>query len=212
MAEDFLRLPSIKAFKVDERDEDGVYRIHATVAPIAGLVCPQCGSYRLQGHGTHEQHYVDVPSHGRRAVIVLQRRRLRCAACGKTIFEPVAELDARRLATTRLVEFVRARCLRRTFADLFREVGIDDQTIRNIFDDLVVDLKASTQFETPTWLGIDEIKVVGQYRAVIANIEKNTLFDILPDRNKATLLSYFRDFPDREKVKLIAMDMWSVYS
>ncbi len=132
--------------------------------------------------------------------------------CRKTSFEAAPDLDTKRLATARLVVHVRKHCLHRTFADLSREVGLDDQTIRNIFDGLVRDLEKAIHFETPRFLGLDEIKVVGRSRAVITNIEENTLFDMLVDRNKATLMAYFRQLRDRDKVEVLTMDMWSVYA
>jgi transposase len=210
MAEDLLRLPTLRATAVDELD-DGSYLVHAHI-PKAIAFCTHCGSSQSYGHGVQEQRVVDVPNHGRRTIIALTRRRYRCMACRKTFFEAAPDLDTKRLATARLVSHVRKHCLRRTFADLAREVGLDDQTIRNIFDDLVRELEKTTQFETPRFLGLDEIKVVGRSRAVVTNVEGNTLFDMLVDRNKATLMAYFRQMRDRDKVEVLTMDMWSVYA
>ncbi|HQR54424.1 MAG TPA: ISL3 family transposase [Burkholderiaceae bacterium] len=210
MAEDLLRLPTLRATAVEELD-DGSYLVHADI-PKAVAFCTHCGSSQSYGHGIQEQRVVDVPNHGRRTIIALTRRRYRCMACRKTFFEAAPDLDNKRLATARLVAHVRKHCLRRTFADLAREVGLDDQTIRNIFDDLVKDLEKATQFETPRLLGLDEIKVVGRSRAVVTNVEENTLFDMLVDRNKATLMAYFRQMRDRDKVEVLTMDMWSVYA
>lgn len=58
-------------------------------------------------------------------------------------------MDGKRLATTRLVQHVERHCLRKTFAELSREVGVDDKTIRYIFDDYVAWLKETEVFETP---------------------------------------------------------------
>jgi len=210
MADDLLRLHSLVVTDVTSH-EDGSYLLNARGVTSKTPVCEKCGSGHVYGHGTQEQRFVDVPTHGQRVLIHLARRRFRCQSCQKTYFEPIADLDSRRLATARLVAYVRMHCLRRTFADLSREVGLDDQTIRNIFDDYVVELAKAADFKAPSLLGIDEVKVVGKMRAVITNVEKNTLFDMLLDRNKATLLAYFSKLPDREEVRLITMDMWSVY-
>src|SRR5690606_30136778 len=120
-------------------------------------------------------------------------------------------MDAKRLATTRLVQYVEKHCLKKTFADISREVGVDDKTIRHIFDDHAARLQQTVHFETPEILGIDELKIIGQYRAMITNVEKLTLFDMLPTRNKADLIAYFRKMPDKDKVKVLTMDLWNVY-
>lgn len=210
MADDFLRLPSIRVNSVEE-PADGSYQVSAVVdrAPAS---CEACAGRQVYAHGTYQQRVVDVPHHGRPTIITLNRRRYRCQACGRTFSDQVPDLDSKRLATRRLVTYIRQHCLRRTFADLAREVGLDDQTIRNVFDDHVAQLKATTRFETPRFLGLDEIKVIGRSRAVVTNVEQNTLYDILLDRNKTTLVAYFRQLPEREKVEVLTMDMWSVYA
>jgi hypothetical protein len=46
-----------------------------------------------------------------------------------------------------------------------KQVGVDEKTVRNVFDAYVVELEKQFKRETPTWLGIDEIKL-GRFRAV----------------------------------------------
>lgn len=77
----------------------------------------------------------------------------------------------------------------------FVRVGVDQKTVKNIFDDYVERLRNEVVYETPRILGIDELKIVGQYRTMITNVEKLSLFDMLPTRNKADLLVYFDRLP-----------------
>ncbi len=60
-------------------------------------------------------------------------------------------------------------------------------------------------------LGIDELKIVGAYRAVITNVEQHCLFDMLPTRSKDDLLRYFHDLPAKDQVEWVTMDMYHVY-
>ena len=129
-------------------------------------------------------------------LLEIERRRYRCRACGKTLFDPLPDMDGKRFMTSRLVRYIEQQCLAKTFAALSREIGVDNKTIRLIFDDYVAHLKATVTFETPRILGIDELMIIGQYRAMITNVEKLSLFDILPTRNKADLLAYFKAMPD----------------
>lgn len=209
MADDLLRLRSIRVREVEEH-ADGYYVVSAETE-ARRVACPVCHAASVHGHGRLEQRYPDIPIHGRHVLIVLDRRRYLCNACGKTFLEPVPDLDVKRLMTVRLVEYVRTRCRQVTFAKLARDVGVDDQTIRNIFQDHVAVLRATTHFVTPEVLGLDEVKVIGRSRAVLTNIERRTLFDLLEDRNKKTLIRYFNELPDRHRVRCLVMDMWSVY-
>ncbi|MDX2299938.1 MAG: ISL3 family transposase [Xanthomonadaceae bacterium] len=205
---DFLQLRSLKTLAVEKLEDGYVVKAEGVGQLVA---CPLCKAGRLHGHGSQEQSFQDTPTHGKPVVIVLQRRRYRCTGCGKTLFEPVADLDGKRQATARLVRYVREQCFTKTFAALAREVAVDEKTVRHVFDDFIEEVEAKIRFRTPRVLGIDELKIIGEYRAMITNVERRTVFDIRPSRAKAELLPYFRDLRDKDAVEWVAMDMYHVY-
>jgi transposase len=158
-----------------------------------------------------QQAYRDVPSHGRPVTLRVTRQRYRCRDCSRTLFEPVSDLDDQRFATRRLVEFVTAESFRRPFLPVAEAVGLDEKTVRNIFGDYVEHLRTTIKFETPEVLGIDELKIIGEYRCMLTNVDKRTIFDLIPNRRLTNLMPYFRTFPDKDKVKWVTMDMWQPY-
>lgn len=204
---DILHLPHLRALSV--HDNGGHYQVKAECGVVPSA-CPTCQN-ALYRHGSQWQTYIDTPIHGKRVLIEIDRKRYRCKICGKTLFEPLPDMDGKRLATTRLIQHIERHCLRKTFSELSREVGVDDKTIRHIFDDYVARLKETVVFETPEVLGIDELKIIGQYRAMITNVDKLALFDMLPTHNKVDLIAYFKTMPGKEKVRILTMDMWNVY-
>ena len=204
---DFLHLPNLLTNNAVDNGDHYIVDVEGGLVPT---VCPACHN-TLYRHGSQRQTYLDTPMHRKRVVIEIDRKRYRCKVCGKTLFEPLPAMDGKRLATIRLVQHIERHCLRKTFAELSREVGVDDKTIRHIFDDYVARLKETVVFETPEVLGIDELKIIGQYRAMITNVEKLALFDMLPTRNKADLIAYFKTMPCKDKVKILTMDLWNVY-
>lgn len=117
-------------------------------------------------------------------------------------------LDEKRRATHRLIQQVRKRCLDRTFTQLAEDTGVVVNTIKNITLDFVEELERDIKFETPTIMGIDELKLMGTYRCVITNLAMNSLYDMLPERTQDTLIPYFAKLPDAEKVEWICSDMW----
>lgn len=165
----------------------------------------------LHGHGTLLQSYRDTPIHGKTVQLQIHRRRYRCQSCSKTMFDPIADLDNKRQATKRLVDYLRKHCFQETFAALARQVDLDEKTIRNIFEDYTEELEAQFRFVTPRYLGIDELMLIGDYRAVITNIERRTVFDMRATRLKADLLPYFKSLRDKDSVEWVAMDMYGVY-
>lgn len=205
---DILRLPHLRAATVEEHWDH--YRILADGQGVPTR-CPECRGESLSGHGRKKQEFMDVPIHGKRTLIEIERRRFRCKDCGKTLFSSLPDMDEKRLATRRMVIYVEQRCLRDTFAALSRDVGVDERTVRHIFDDYVARMQAEVKFETPEIMGIDELKIVGQYRAMITNVQAMSLFDMLKTRKKADLIRYFMTMPDKHKVRVITMDLWNVY-
>lgn len=190
-------------------DEGERYRIEVA-GDIAPTICPACAN-PLYRHGTQRQSFMDTPIQGKRVLLEVERRRYRCRVCGKTLFDPLPDMDGKRFMTARLVKHIEQRCLAKTFAALSRDIGVDSKTIRLIFNDYVARLKATVTFETPRVLGIAELVIIGQGRAIITNVETLSLFDILPNRNKADLQAYFKAMPDKHKVEVVTLNMCSVY-
>lgn len=92
-----------------------------------------------------------------------------------------------------------------------RRVGMDEKTIRHVFDDYVEKLGRTIRYATPRFTGIDELKIIGAYRAIITNVERRTVYDMRETRRKADLLTYFKALPDNARVEWVAMDMYHVY-
>ena len=92
----------------------------------------------------------------------------------------------------------------------YEETGIDEKTVRNIFADFVIELEKQFQFETPKIMGIDEIHLT-KPRGVITNIGNGTLLDLLPNRNKDTIIKYLAGLKNPDTIKIVAIDMWRPY-
>lgn len=207
MPTNILNLPDYKVVRVEENDHD--YHITAEVSnPPA--ICVGCGSGRMIGHGRNEQVIRDMPTHGKRVAIYVDTRRWRCVDCGKTFMETLPCVNGKRDMTERLTSWIGQQSLKRTFASIAEETGLDEKTIRNIFRDYVAVLEAEFRFETPKWMGIDEIHLI-KPRGVITNIENNTVLDLLVNRNQDTIAKYLTGLKGKDKIQYVAMDMWRPY-
>lgn len=202
-----LNLNEYKIVRVDENDYD--YHITAEVSSST-KICAVCGSDRLIGHGRNEQVIRDMPTHGKRVAIYVDTRRWRCQSCGKTFMEALPAVNAKREMTDRLTKWIGQQSLKRTFASIADDTGLDEKTIRNIFRDYINELEAQFRFETPKWMGIDEIHLI-RPRCVISNIRNNTIVNMLPNRDKKTVTNYLYNLTGKEEVQYVAMDMWTPY-
>jgi transposase len=59
-------------------------------------------------------------------------------------------------------------------------------------------------------MGIDEIHLI-KPRGVIANIQNNTIVELLPNRNKDTVVRFLHHLEGKERIQYVAMDMWTPY-
>lgn len=210
---DILNLEGLKVLQVKETDSD--YCIIAESDEEPFIVCPHC--FKMNQYVKHGykkgQLFMDITVHGKRVGIVIDRKRYRCKACQKTFLEDLICMDNKRLMTKRLVEYIEKQTLSkdRSFVSIADEIGIDEKTVRLIFKDMVKRLEEEHICITPEWLGIDEIYLINQPRAVLTNVKENTVLDILSNRKKTTIVDYLKNLHDKENVKVVTMDMWNPY-
>ena len=117
-----------------------------------------------------------------------------------------------RRMTNRLVKFVLNRLTdERSFTSVAREVNLSVSTIIRIFD-----LVSYPKAKLPKVLSVDEFKgnTWGEkYQCILTDPENKIVLDILPERYKPYLTTYFCKYPkeEREKVKYFVSDMWRTY-
>ncbi|KGC96356.1 transposase family protein [Burkholderia pseudomallei] len=203
MPANILNLPAYTVLEVEHDDHS--YHVNVEVAQPP-THCQHCNSDRLVGFGRREQLVRDLPMHGKRAGMYVGTRRMQCRTCSKTFSEALPAVDEKRAITRRLVDWIGRQSIKRTFASIAEEVGIVESTVRSVFREYVNELEQHIRFETPKWMGIDEIHLI-RPRGVITNIANNTIVELLPNRNKTTVERYFYGLDGRDRVQYVAMDM-----
>ena len=195
---------------VDFRETDTEYHVRATPKAISRL-CPHCGrSNDTVAHAKRTLVIRDIPSHGKAVVIHLDVPRLKCRQCIQTFTASVPEVDTGREMTERLAKWIGRQSIEYTYAEIAKQVKVDEKTVRNIFDEYVVVLAKEYRRETPVWLGIDEIKLK-RFRSIFTNLHGRSLIDMLPDRYVSTVTAFLASMPDKDRITHVAIDMWSGY-
>nr|WP_144926575.1 ISL3 family transposase [Paenibacillus bovis] len=210
MINNMLNLKNFKIIDIRESEDD--YRFLVEVASPPPSYCPKCGTVaNLYKHGKKQQLFFDLPMHAKRVGIFVKRQRYKCRECNETFFEYLPDMDANRSVTNRLKDWIQEASLEKTFTSVADDIGVDEKTVLNIFNDYVAELEAQTDFRTPKWLGIDEVHLLKNYRCVITDVENKSVIDILRKRNKDTVISYLSKLQDIDNIELVAMDMWNPY-
>ena len=187
-------------------------QIHLSTSPTE-QVCPCCGKTTKYIYDYRTQKIRDIPFQGKETFLYLRKRRYICKSCGKRFFEKYDFLPRYRHFTGRLYSSV-INALREkiSFKDVGKRFGISSASVFRIFEYVAV----ITPTSLPTVLGIDEFKgnTNGEkFQVILTNIKNRKVIDILANRHKSNLITYFLRFPraEREKVRVLVMDMWENY-
>lgn len=195
---------------VEVIDKPKAYRITATCNDEPS-VCPKDG-HPLYRHGTLQKLFRDLPIHGKRVSILAIRQRYRCRACRKTFQQPVTGIHERRKMTERLVLHIQEEAKHRPFAAVAHEVGVDEKTVRAIFDEHATAALQHLRPASPRVLGIDEVHLRRRSRCVFTNIEEATILDILPSWSYHSVYQFlFTHLKDRSAVEIVCLDMHHPY-
>lgn len=191
---------------IDGADEDAESLVVWASTPPGPVACPGCAAQTGRVHGYFHRQIADVPVDGRRVVIRLRARRMRCPSLeyGRQTFREqlagVIERYQRR--TVRLmaqvggvVRELAGRAGARVLAGL--GVAISRQAALRAL--LRLPLPASA---TPRVIGVDDfaLRKRKRYATVIINAETGERVDVLADRTAETLEVWLREHPDVEVV------------
>ena len=202
---DLLDLSFVQALSSEVRDSVRIVKAEVLVQPIE---CPFCKAADPYRHDSREQEFADAPIRGQPVRIQFQRRRYRCRDCRKTFFEPLQGFSAKRNMTQRLVHYIARDSLIRTFADVARDVAVDVQTVRAVFQDFSEWLRENHPIATPRIMGIDEAHRAKLVITVLTDLQRREYFDVLPSRKAKPLAEYLQKMPEKDQVEVVAMDLY----
>lgn len=203
-----LNLPQWDVISVEENEHDYL----VTAEPKTKVTtCRHCFGTQLSRFGKKHPVFMHLPSHGKRVGIKAGVQRYRCEKCKKILQQDIPDIDEKRNATVQLVRFIEKQSLERTFTDIAAQVGMDEKSVRRIFDDYSKELERSYQFMTPEWLGIDEVSIRRTMRLILTNLKEHTIYDIYPSRKQDKVVKHLDAIPGKTNIKLVSMDMWKPY-
>lgn len=188
-------------------DADGV---HLTAEILGRPADCKCGG-KWNSNGKREVTIRDVNSGTKMVGVQVRRQKYICRDCKGYATQVMPHIDEGHLMTERLVEYIKMEATRRSFTDVADQIGMDEGTVRGIFEEAAESKIAALNIKTPRYMGLDEIRMGDKDLAVITNIEAATVYDIRPKRTAEELNEFFRYLPDRDTVEAIVIDDWKQY-
>lgn len=169
-------------------------------------VCPCCGKETDRIHDYRYQRVKDISIRGLNTYLHLRKRRYVCTACGKRFYEPNSFLPRYYRATNRLAaKIINDFRQLRSAKSISLENNVSSQTAIRYFKLVNYCCK-----ELPEVLSIDEFKGNAggeKFQTILTDAKNRRKIDILPNRKKKDLISYFRKFESRKRVKYVVIDM-----
>ena len=203
-----LNLSEFEVIEVQSNEHDLLFIVKAIDPPKA---CYECGSISYYKHGKTDRFVRDLSSFGKRVGIRIQGNRYKCRDCGATFSEIYKSIDERDKITKRLRKHIMVKSLKEPFANIADEFSLSPTTIKRIFNEFLEHQEINMIFKSPNILGIDEVHLNKQMRAVFTDIEGLKVLDLLKDRNKQTIINFLKKINDKNKIKVVTTDMWQPY-
>ena len=171
-------------------------------------ICPICGG-KMHSHGSRYPLITDTTFVGLPTKLKLEVPRRRCYECGHMWSPDLIGVEEKHKITSRAYAKMASLALKRSFIDIAKEYGVSKNTVKNVFVEYTKEKNAKLRFQTPAFLGLDEIKVkkLGEI-TVITDLEHKTLYDMIEGRNQPSLTDYFFKMPNRERVLWVCTDMY----
>jgi len=131
--------------------------------------------------------------------------------CKSIFVDRFNTLDLCSKMTNRLRCKIQQLSLTKPFKHIAREYKLSVTTIEKIALAYIREKDSQHIMYSPEVLGIDEAHLNGSIRCVLADINEHLLFEMLPKRDKQTVMNYLDSLPDSNNIKVVTMDMYRPY-
>lgn len=206
---DDIGLPEFKVLRKTTGDDGGI--LYTMQSNAISPTCPKCQSKLVNKHAKTTRFVRDLSSFGHQVGLDIEGYRYKCLKCGKVFSEEYDSVEPRSKITTRLKEYIQAESLRRPFAQIAEEFGLSVPTVRNIFMDHVELMDQGREFLAPKVLGIDEVHLNHEMRAIFVDIENLRILEMTKTRSKAAVSAFLSSIPNNDKIQVVSIDMHRPY-
>jgi len=176
-------------------------------------ICPHCGLVSTKVHDYRYQLIKDIPSFGKFIFLYFKKPRYECECCNRS-FIPKFDFIPRYYHTTTRLNFELISSFHdiRTLASIGKQYNVSISKVQHSLKKLSI----STSNLLPKHLGIDEFKgnlfVNQKYQVLLTNLDTGEVFDVLPTRDTNAIANYLEQFPNKDDVELLIMDMTNGYN
>ncbi len=185
------------------------------VAYNKSTLCPRCGTAGKRIKDSFWREIRSIPQQGAPVTLLVYCHKYHCQHCGRYFNTRMNGIGKWSRSTEPLKNNVFTRC-RRGYSnkDAAAESGVSVATIERYYHQRVVHkINHQKNRQCPRIIGIDEhrfTKKVG-FVTTFCNLEKHSVFDIVPGRSEQELQPFLQSLKGRKRVEMVCMDMHAPY-
>lgn len=191
-------------------------KVITMIGTVNKVKCPICLKYTSSVHDKLKPMKIKYLKMAEQTTIIkLIKKRFICHNCKKKIIEDLNINKYKSNISNKLEMKVRKDLLNYNLSITYiaKENNISDVEVRNILLDAMSDYPDNVR-TLPEVISIDEFAAhtsYGKYALIINDPIKKRTLDILPNRRKNYLISYFTKIENRNNVKYVIGDMYETY-
>lgn len=178
---------------------------------IETKLCTKCGSCNVVNYGRYTKLVRDININEHYTALKIRGHKHLCKDCGSIFVDRFNTLDLCSKMTNRLRCKIQQLSLIKPFRHIAREYKLSVTTIEKIALAYIREKDSQHIMYSPEVLGIDEAHLNGSIRCVLTDINEHLLFEMLPKRDKQTVINYLDSLPDSNNIKIVTMDMYRPY-
>lgn len=218
---DESRIKSIESITSSDKQQINVY---IKLNEDKDVKCPYCKEKPLV-HGYYRKKLIHSTLANRKCYIFYDQRRYKCKNCDITFHEnnPFASENESLTYETKINILKDLKYPSNTYTAVANRYNVSATKVQRLFDNHV-DIKRK---QLPEVLSIDEhyfpnSNYDSKYCLVLMNFDNGEIVDVLSDRKKDFLISYFSDIKNKtlndkthiselNNVKYVSIDLWEPY-
>ena len=209
-----LNLPPLEVTLAEVRDREIILHCRSVLGQAH---CPVCLEKCNFIKDTYVRKLRDLSISGKPVRLHFTVRQFVCQDCNRHFHEQYPFAAKNGTMTQRYEDFIYYRCQGTDLRQVCLQEDIGWRTVHTIFHRQAQRAVSSRDlFSAATHIGLDEIALRKGHRnfvVVLVNLQTGQLMDILPERSKAFLKSYFLSKGPAfcERISCFCSDMWEGY-
>lgn len=177
--------------------------------------CPRCGQRSDRIHQNRRYVVKDLPWGEEEIFLEINRRQFKCGQCQKPFSEELDCIKSRRKYTKRLAQKTVQEVIEKNIKSVAQKGIVTSAEIERMLKDAAEEVSEIKPNQLKR-LGIDEIALTkgkGNYCAVLVDLERSLLLEILPGRTQEEIREALKQWGSEvlEQIEEVSMDLWKGY-